>query len=60
MEWIMNKLEDELEAVKFTIGELKKKKENVEDKELSEQIQKEIDYFEDYRLELLDKMDILS
>lgn len=56
----MNKLEDELEAVKFTIGELKKKKENVEDKELSEQIQKEIDYFEDYRLELLDKMDILS
>jgi len=54
----MNKLENELEAVKFTISELKKKKENVTDKELSDKIQKEIDAFEEYRLELLDNINI--
>ena len=53
---IMNKLENELEAVKFTISELKKKQENVNDKELSDKIQKEIDAFEKYRLELLDNI----
>ena len=53
---IMNKLENELEAVKFTISELKKKQENVNDKELSDKIQKEIDDFEKYRLELLDNI----
>lgn len=52
----MNKLENELEAVKFTISELKKKQEHVNDKELSDKIQKEIDAFEKYRLELLDNI----
>lgn len=55
----MNKIENELEAVKFTVSELKKKKENVNDKELSDKIQEEIDEFERYRLELLDKTQVL-
>lgn len=51
----MNKIESELEAVKFTVIELKRKQKETKDQELYNKIQKEIDEFEKYRLELLDK-----
>ena len=55
----MNKLENELEAVKFTIRELEKEKENTNDKELANKIDEKINEFEEYRLELLEKTQVL-
>ena len=55
----MNKLENELEATKFTISELKKQKETTNDKELSIKIDEKIKEFEEYRLELLEKTQVL-
>lgn len=55
----MNKLENELEAVKFTISELEKEKENTNDKELANKIDEKINEFEEYRLELLEKTQVL-